>query len=267
MDFEIRSPLHEQASITLPAEVAKSDKSFNGTICSNKGDEYTVRNNVVDLVTELKNYSLAQSTNHWKLTAGLYEDLWRKRSLSLLTGEEFPIVKEKELLIEWLAPQENGIYLDVGCSTALYARMVKTEQPESSVVALDFSKEMLNEARLKSEAEETDLFLLRADARNMPFFGKTFDGLMMGGTLNELTDELKVLFECRRVIKDGGTFFMMHLIKADTWYGRLIQGSAEWSGIQFWSIDESNELFSRAGFSVEEQFSKGIVCFTKLKAI
>jgi ubiquinone/menaquinone biosynthesis C-methylase UbiE len=266
MDFEIRSPLHEQASITIPIEVAKSDKAFNGTICSNKGDEYTVRNNVVDLVTELKDYSLAQSTNHWKLTAGLYEDLWRKRSLSLLTGEEFPIEKEKELLIEWLAPQADSIYLDVGCSTALYARTVKSSQPESTVVALDFSKEMLNEARLKSEAEESDMFLIRADARHMPFFGKTFDGLMMGGTLNELTDELKVLFECRRVIKDGGTFFMMHLIKADTWYGRLIQSSTEWSGIRFWSIDESNELFSRAGFSVEEQFSKGIVCFTKLKA-
>jgi hypothetical protein len=30
-------------------------------------------------------------------------------------------------------------------------------------------------------------------------------------------------------------------------------------------VDESNKLFNQAGFKVEEQLVKGIVCFTKLK--
>lgn len=265
MSLEFRSPKYEQASVTIPEEASHMQKSFNGSVCSNKGDEYEITNNIIDFLgDDPVSMSWAQSSNHWKLTASIYEDIWRKRSLSILTGEEFPIDKEKELLIDWLNPQPDKLYLDIGCSTGLYARLVKNAEPQSRVVALDFSKQMLEEARVKSEADQTDLFLLRADAKHMPFYGATFDGLMMGGTLNELNDPAKVMYEARRVIKKDGIFFMMHLVKADAWYARLLQDSAEFGGIKFWTIDESNQLFERAGFNVAEQFSKGIVCFSKL---
>lgn len=265
MSLELRSPLHEKAGIEIPEEAAHLKKPFNGTICSNEGDEYRISNNIIDLLGETPpGMSWAQSSNHWKVTAALYEDIWRKRSLSILTGEEFPIEKEQELLIDWLNPRPGKLYMDIGCSTALYARLVKKAQPQAKVVALDFSKQMLEEARLKSEADQTDLFLLRADARHMPFYGATFDGLMMGGTLNELTDPLKVLYESRRILKKDGLLFMMHLVKADAWYTRLLQDSIEFGGLKFWTVDESNGMFERAGFTVSDQFSKGIVCSSKL---
>jgi len=267
MTIQVRSPLHDQESIEIPAAVANLSKPFNGSVSSGKGDEYSIKNNIIDLINVEKSYTLAQSTNHWKITASVYEDLWRKRSLTLLTGEDFPIEKEKELLLEWVKPRAGGVYMDVGCSTALYSRLLKKAEPKSVQVAIDFSKAMLLEARLKAEADETDIYFIRADAREMPFFANTFDGVVMGGTLNELTDELKVLFECHRVLKENGNMFMMHLIKADHWAGRLLQESAEWGGIKFWTVDESNELFARAGFEAEEQITKGIVCFSKLKSI
>lgn len=265
MSLELRSPQFERASITVPPEVSDLQKTFNGTICSREGDDYTISHNIIDLLGEHSaEMSWAQSSNHWTVTAALYEDIWRKRSLSILTGEEFPIDKERELLVDWLNPLAGKRYLDIGCSTALYGRLVKKAQPECEIVALDFSKQMLREARLKAEADETDLYLLRADTRYLPFFGATFDGLMMGGTLNELTDPLKVLYEARRVVRKDGVFFMMHLVKADAWYTRLLQDSAEFGGIKFWTVKESNTMFEQAGFSIVEQFSKGIVCFTKL---
>lgn len=265
MSLELRSPKYERASIVVPQEASHLQKAFNGTICSNKGDEYQIQNNIIDLLAgDAVDMSWAQSSNHWKVTAALYEDIWRKRSLSILTGEEFPIQKEKELLIKWLNPRPDHRYLDIGCSTALYGRMLKQEEAACEVVSLDFSRQMLEAARLKSEAEEADMYLLRADARYLPFFSATFDGLTMGGTLNELTDPTKVLYEARRVIKKDGTLFMMHLVKADAWYVRLLQDSTEWGGVKFWTIDESNELFEQTGFRVADQFSKGIVCFTKL---
>lgn len=265
MSLQFRSPKYEQVSIAIPPSAAAMDKPFNGTVCSKKGDEYTITNNIIDFLgNDTPDMSWAQSSNHWKLTASIYEEIWRKRSLSFLTGEEFPIRKEQQLLVDWLDPQAGELFLDVGCSTALYGRKVKRAQPDGEVVALDFSLRMLQEARLKAEADQTDLFLLRADARHMPFFGATFDGLMMGGTLNELSDPLKVLYECRRVLKKDGTFFVMHLVKADAWYARLLQDSVEFSGLKFWTVDESNQLFERAGFSVDDQFTKGIVCFSKL---
>ena len=265
MSLEIRSPKYERAAITIPADAANLQKRFNGTVCSNKGDEYAIRNNIVDLLGEdAVDMSWAQSSNHWKVTAALYEDIWRKRSLSILSGEEFPIRKEQELLMDWLNPQPNRRYLDIGCSTALYGRLLKKEETRCEMVSLDFSYQMLEEARLKSEAEKADQYLVRADARFLPFFSAVFDGVTMGGTLNELTDPARVLYEARRVIKKDGIFFMMYLVKADTWYVRLLQESAEFSGIKFWTVQDSNKLFEQTGFRIADQFSKGMVCFAKL---
>jgi len=265
MTLELRSPKNERVSIHVPREVSNLSTSFNGTVCSPKGDEYRVANNIIDLLgEEPSSLSIAQYSNHWKLTAAIYEDIWRKRSLSFLTGEEFPIQKEHELLIEWTAPQAGSIYLDVGTSTGLYARALKAAQKDCDIVALDFSIQMLEEARLKAEADETDMFLLRADARELPFFSNTFDGMVMGGTLNELNNEHKVLHEMKRTLKDEGIVFMMHLVKAGAWYTRLLQDSATLGGIKFWTVKESNELFEKSGFRVEEQLVKGIVCFTRL---
>ncbi len=265
MNLELKSPANERIGIHIPDEVANLSLPFNGSFATTDGDEYRVKNNIIDMMENDPEFaSIALSTNHWKLTASIYEDIWRKRSLSLLSGEDFPIEKEHELLIEWTEPKVDGLYLDLGASTALYGRALKAAQPEANIVALDFSMQMLEEARLKAEADETDMFLVRADGSDMPFFSKSFDGIVMGGTLNELSDPVKVLYEANRVLKKDGCFFMMHLIKSDVWYGRLLQESAALGGIKFWTKDESNELFKQGGFRVDKQITRGIVCFTRL---
>lgn len=88
----------------------------------------------------------AQRSNFFPLTALVYEDLWRKRSLSILSRKPFSIQKEKELLCEWLSEYETGSILDVGGSTALYARTLAASFPEAQVTAVDFSLPMLREA-------------------------------------------------------------------------------------------------------------------------
>lgn len=267
MDLKLRAPDSDQHSILLPGEVSNLSSRYSGTLSSGKGQEYKIEGNIADLMSGGHSYSIANWSNHLGLTAAVYEDVWRNKSISILSGESFPIKKEKELLTDWLSPKPDNLYLDVGCSTALYARTIKKAEKKSVIVAIDISKAMLQEARKKASKEEADLFLIRADARTMPFYAGMFDGLMMGGTLNELTDELKVLYECRRVIKKGGTFFMMHLLKADSIAGKLLQGPAGWGGVKFWTLKESNQLFERAGFRVDDQFNTGIVCFSKLVAV
>lgn len=266
MNFELKSPADDRRKLSVPERVSHLRVPFNGTVSSGK-QEYPIRNNIIDLTGGSESdssFSIAQQSNHWSLTAKLYEELWRNRSLSILTGEEFPIEKERDLLLEWTDPRPGQTWLDIGCSTGLYARMLKKREPSIRMIALDASEQMLAEARTRAEAEGTDLFLIRADAQNIPLFSGEADGLVMGGTLNELTDDLKVLFECRRILKQEGIFFLMHLVRAETWYGRLFQDSAEWGGLTFLTVEESNRLFERAGFRVQEQLTRSIVCFTKL---
>ena len=265
MSLEIRSPLYEQASLQIPGEVSKLSRSFNGNITSRMGDEYDISENIVDLLPEgTANISLAQSTNNFEVTAAAYENVWRKRSLSLLTGEKFPLEKELKILTDWLPLHNDGLFLDLGCSSGLYARIIKKQSPESAVIALDFSMPMLRQARKNALEHGLDIYLIRADARKMPFYAHTFDGIACGGTLNELTDPQKVLYEARRVLKSDGNFFIMHLLKSESWYKRILQQSTEWSGLTFWTIDEVNKLFNTTGFRVENQSTFGMVCFTHL---
>lgn len=263
--LSIRSPKNDRESIEIPNKMRFLQKSLSGSVCSKVGDEYFIEQNILDLFDESASQSsLAQMTNHWKITASLYEDLWRTKALSLMTGETFPIEEEQQLLRDWITISDSGLYLDAGCSTALYARAIAKKNPDADIVALDFSKEMLLEARERCIKDQVNAYLFRADASNLPFFNESFDGLVCGGSLNEFYDPQKVLYEFRRVIKKDGVVFMMHLLKADSWYGKLLQEPIKLGGIHFWTKVESNSLFEKAGFLVTRQIIRGIVCFTRL---
>ncbi|HKJ30355.1 MAG TPA: class I SAM-dependent methyltransferase [Balneolales bacterium] len=264
----LRSPKYDRESISVPSEAADLEKVFSGTICSRKGDEYEIRENIIDLLGKhYEKKSLAQYSNEWFLTASLYEDYWRKNAVSLLSGQDFPLEKEKQLLHQWMPARSDKWYLDIGCSTALYARFMASQTKSANVVALDYSMNMLHKAREKARQEQLSFYLLRADAQAMPFFQSTFDGLLCGGTLNELTDPVKVLYEARRILKKDGTLFLMHLLQGKTWYERLLQESSKLGGLSFWNIKQSNNMFHQTGFEVDEQETYGWVCFSRLKAV
>jgi ubiquinone/menaquinone biosynthesis C-methylase UbiE len=266
--LKLKSPGNEQFPMIVPAEASRLDKSFNGSICSANGDEFEVEANIINVLGNgPKDISMAQSTNHWRITAEAYESLWRKRSVGFFSGEDFTLQDEAALLGDWLKPCSGEIFLDLGCSTAFYARSIKESWPDASVVALDFSRPMLEKAREEAVKEGRDMYLVRADARNLPFYAGTFDGIASGGTLNELTDPIKVLYECRRVIKNNGRFFIMYLLKAESWYGRLLQQGSGIGGIQYWTEDESAEMFRRVGFNITALETRGIVCFALLEPV
>jgi ubiquinone/menaquinone biosynthesis C-methylase UbiE len=264
--LKLKSPGNEQYALAVPPESSRLDKPFNGSICAADGSEFDIADNIISVIgTAPDDMSMAQSTNHWSLTAEAYENLWRKRSIGILSGDEYSLADEAELLNDWMKPREGEWFLDVGCSTGFYARSLVEREPGCSVVALDFSLPMLAKAREQGAARGAGMYLVRADARQMPFYTGTFDGIVSGGTLNELTDPQRVLHECRRVITKKGRFFIMHLLRADTWYGKLLQQGSGIGGIHFWTADESDEIFTRAGFRTSKRETKGIVCFTLLE--
>ncbi len=264
----LRSLKYDGATIEVPANVSNLSGSFNGSVCSNKGDEYQIKENILDLLgEEYEAKSLAEYSNKWDTTASLYEDIWRKNAVSFLSGEKFPWDRERELMEQCLRPRENELYLDIGCSTALYARMLLKQAPKAKVVAMDYSLPMLKKAHDKCKEEGYSVFLLRSDAHEMPFFRGALDGAVCGGTLNELRDPLKVLFETRRILKNNARFFIMYLLKSEAWYLRLAQSAVQTGGLNFWTLDESKELFQRCGFKVSNMERHGLVCFACLTAV
>ena len=265
MAIEIRTPHNERLSLEIPTEVADLSTPFNGSVCAEDGELYSIDQNIVRLLKQSRNFdTIAQFSNHIPLTAEIYEDLWRRRSIGLLSGEDFSLEQEQRLLNQWMAPKGGELLLDVGCSTAFYARSLQDYEPGASTVAIDSSLPMLEKARSKALNEEIDLYLLHADARQLPFYGEYFDGIAMGGTLNELSTPHQVLSEIRRVLKPGGRFFIMYLLESAHWVGKIAQQSSRLGGLQFWSEREAKQLFTGCGFTLKEYETKGIVAFALL---
>jgi SAM-dependent methyltransferase len=210
----------------------------------------------------------AQASNFLPLTAALYEPLWRKRSLSIITLGAFNVERELELMLEWLDVQPNQIILDAACSAGLYTRTFlkhvidsQTTTPTSihtvgevhepplrkskinnvqgdsknslTVHAVDYSLPFLKWAKKYAERDNVSPILVQADVSNLPYRDEVFDAIVCGGSLNEFLDVPAVMKEMARVLKPKGKMWQMYLSRAEEPLGKTIQGLLCLSGIRF----------------------------------
>jgi ubiquinone/menaquinone biosynthesis C-methylase UbiE len=208
----------------------------------------------------------AQASNFLPLTAALYEPLWRKRSLSVITLGTFNVDRELGLMLEWLSPQPNQVILDAACSAGLYARTLlnhvesttKTPTPihtvgevheplrepiinsdnarpnkPLTVHAVDYSLPFLQKAKEYAKRDNVSPVLVQADVSDLPYDNEVFDGIVCGGSLNEFLDIPKTMREFSRVLKPGGKMWQMYIQRSEEPVGKTIQGLLRLSGIRF----------------------------------
>ncbi len=189
------------------------------------------------------NYSLTQASNFLPMTAALY-DVWRERSISLLTRENYSLEREFALLLEWLKVEAKQTFLDVGTSTGNYARVLA--KAGASVTAIDISKPFLE--RAAQIAGDLEIVFEQANAEALPYPDSSFDGATLGATLNEFFHTNTALAEIARVLKPGGKLFMMYLCESDTSFGRLVQLPFKFSGVRFPNREAIRVYLSSLGF-------------------
>jgi 2-polyprenyl-6-hydroxyphenyl methylase/3-demethylubiquinone-9 3-methyltransferase len=192
---------------------------------------------------QIASYSLAQSSNFLAITAALYDN-WRTKSIGLLTREDFPLEREFALMLEWLNLQAEQRFLDVGTSTGNYARVLA--KAGASVTAIDISKPFLERAALASE--NLGILFEQANSENLPYPSSSFDGAVLGATLNEFFHTELALQEISRVLKPGGKLFMMYLCESETSLGRLIQLPFKLLGVRFPNREWLRQTLSSLGF-------------------
>ena len=173
-------------------------------------------------------YTLAQLSNLLPVTALLY-DAWRVKSLSLLTGEDFRLEREFALMLTWLDVQSGQTFLDVGTSTGNYARALADSG--AGVAAIDISKPMLVQAQKLTT--QPNITFEQVNVEALPYADSSFDGVVVGASLNEFFDTRQALAEMARVLKPSGKLFMMYLRESDTGFGRFAQVAFKLGGIRF----------------------------------
>ena len=227
------------------------------------GKTYSVKNGYLDLLGRRTGAdSIANLTNFLPGAGLLYEPLWRRRSLTLLTGEPFPNERELEIIADLVRAGRGGRYLDLGCSAGLYTRsLAATLGDRGDVVGIDISPSMLKEASHRAHGLGVTPSFARADAENLPFADASFAGAVCGGSLNEFGDPARTLRERRRVLEPGGRVAIMGLLKAQTPHGRRLQRFLSTGGVRFFEPEEVLSLLDHAGLEPVPLLTYGVVFF------
>ncbi|QDZ22303.1 S-adenosyl-L-methionine-dependent methyltransferase [Chloropicon primus] len=193
-----------------------------------------------------------------------------------------------------VAPRSSSeSVLDVSCGTGLFSRKFLRSGMFQSVVASDYSQNMLDQAfEFLNEREdtkfsmETSLTLVRADVGRLPFQSKSFELVHAGAAIHCWPTPSMGIAEICRVLKPGGRLIGSTFLLAASPLGQrlgddslvkpLFELEKEFSGglmpgltgrqYRFWSEEELRALCELCGlenFQVERDNRFIMFCATK----
>lgn len=238
---------------------------YGYAVCDNCKRLYPIAEGILDMARyeARPGLTIAGWSNHFSPTPQLYERIWRRRALTLMTGESYPVERELNLLHEWMGVQAGETVVDLGTSTGVYARGVATKG--ATIFAVDLAWGMLREAKgYIARDRAKGIVLMRAAAEKLPFEDGSVDAVVVGGSFNEMKSIPTALREAQRVTREGGRMFVMSLSESTKSSVHLLQAFLSTGGIQFPSVNEFNAMTAGAGWKTEKQELRGIVLFTLL---
>jgi demethylmenaquinone methyltransferase/2-methoxy-6-polyprenyl-1,4-benzoquinol methylase len=98
----------------------------------------------------------------------------------------------------------NASLLDLGTGTGDLAREALYQEPKTKVTAADFTIEMM-----RVGSKNGNLQWSAADALNLPFKDRTFDAVVSGFLMRNVTDVQRALKEQFRALKPGGRIVIL----------------------------------------------------------
>lgn len=98
----------------------------------------------------------------------------------------------------------NASLLDLGTGTGDLAREALMQEPKAKITAADFTIEMMRVGNKNGNLEWS-----AADALNLPFKDKTFDAVVSGFLMRNVTDVQQALKEQYRALKPGGRIVIL----------------------------------------------------------
>jgi demethylmenaquinone methyltransferase/2-methoxy-6-polyprenyl-1,4-benzoquinol methylase len=108
---------------------------------------------------------------------------------------------------------QSRVVLDLATGTGDLAVEVLRQQPEAQVVGIDFASEMLSLAQHKAADRGLALELAAGDALRLPFPDGTFDAVVTGFALRNVTSIPAAFAEMARVTRHGGRLACLEIAK------------------------------------------------------
>lgn len=154
-----------------------------------------------------------------------------------------PYITEK--LYGFLAPHQDGYYLDIGCGTGNYLKALS--EKGLKFYGIDPSGRMLDQAKHTNPGTT----FIQAQAEQLPIEDNFFEGGMGNFTLHHWDDMQQGLNEVYRVIKPGATFIFFSFTPEQVmnyWLAHYFPNTMQNSADVIPSYEDMVTLFRNTGF-------------------
>jgi len=145
----------------------------------------------------------------------------------------------------------EGHVLEVGVGTG---KDLPFYRPQTELVAIDFSRRMLQKARTRAARIERHVRLELMDAENLRFPDDTFDSATAAFVLCATPDPLRGLLELRRVLKPGGKLYMLERVRPSFHWGGFASDLMNPLAVRFSGANINRrtvDTVRNAGFRIE----------------
>ena len=150
----------------------------------------------------------------------------------------------------------DGVLLDVPVGTGLFTCSRYVGFPNATIVGVDYSMGMLQQARKRFlEHGVNNVHLFRADVANMPVAGDAVDIVLSMAGLHAFADKQGAIKEMRRVVRVQGTllagFYVRGVRRRADWIVKHLMARRGFFTPPFLHIDDiASEL---EGFTIRQQ--------------
>lgn len=173
-------------------------------------------------------------------------------------------------LLSLLPDDFKGSLLDIPVGTAIFTYKKYGRMKNAEIVCMDYSSEMLDYAREKFAAMESDhIKCLEGDVGALPFNDNSFDIVLSMNGFHAFPDKTKAFNEVFRVLKPGGKligcFYIHGERRLTDWFINTFFVRTGTFTRPFMDKEEVEQTLRKRCSAVKIWNAKSIVCFECIK--